>query len=145
MLARAGLLCLAVAAPAGHAAAPDPSLIGCWRAVRIVLYAPDGSKAEDTSARCTLQFKEDRLESTCGTTTGTATTTYEYRIARPNSYHATMTGSTFPTSLLGSTREYEYRVSGDRLVTVARSQSASSAAATVAPRVESESARTPCP
>lgn len=99
---------------------------------------------EDTSGRCTLKFSEDRFESTCGTSTGAATTTYQYRIARPNFYVATMTASTFRTSLVGSTREYEYHVDGDRLVTAATSQPTSPAAGTVAPRVESEAARTPC-
>jgi hypothetical protein len=92
--ARLCLLCLALAAPSGHASAADPSLAGCWRAVKIVLYAQDGSRTEDTSGRCTLQFKDDQFESTCGTTTGTMTTTYEYRIVRPNVFLATMAGST---------------------------------------------------
>jgi hypothetical protein len=142
--ARSSILCLAFLAPVAKAAAPDPALIGCWRAVKIVLHGQDGSKTEDTSGRCTLSFEEDRFESTCGTTAGTATTTYRYRIDRPNVYSATMTGSTFRTSLLGSTREYEYRVDGDRLVTTSAAQAASSAAQGAVPRVESEAARTPC-
>lgn len=142
--ARTCLLCLAVLAPAVNAAAPDPSLVGCWRAVRIVVDAPDGSKIEDTSGRCTLHFKEDGFESACGTAAGMATTTYQYRITRPNVYGATMTGSTFRTSLIGSTREYEYRIEGDRLFTVAASPSGSPAAAAAPPRVETEAARTQC-
>ena len=67
------LLSLLVAAPWAHAA--DPALLGCWRATKIVLYVQDGSTAEDTSGRCTLQFKQTQFESTCKTTTGTATTT----------------------------------------------------------------------
>ncbi|RYF17175.1 MAG: hypothetical protein EOO30_08415 [Comamonadaceae bacterium] len=143
--ARPCLLCLALAAPSGYAVAPDPSLVGCWRAVKIVLYAQDGSRTEDTSGRCTLQFKDDQFESTCGTTTGTMTTTYQYRVVRPNVYSATMAGSTYRTSLLGTTREYEYRVDGDRLVTVTSTQAGSPASPTVAPRVESEATRMPCP
>ena len=138
------LLWLAFAATGGHAAAPDQSLVGCWRTDKIVLYAQDGSKTEDTSGRCTLQFKEDQFESTCRTTAGTATSTYQYRIVRPSVYSATMTGSTFRTTLLGSAREYEYRVDGDRLVTVAKTQATSSASSTGAPRVEAEAMRTPC-
>jgi hypothetical protein len=143
--ARSFLLCLSLFARVGHAAAPDESLIGCWRVVKIVLHAQDGTKTEDTSGRCTLHFEEDGFQSTCGTTIGTATTTYRYRIERPNAYLATMTGSTFRTSLIGTTREYEYHVDGDRLVTVAASQATSPGASTMAPRVESEAARTPCP
>jgi hypothetical protein len=142
--ARSSIGCLALVASVSHASAPDQALLGCWRAAKIVLYAPDGSRAEDTSGRCILQFKENQFESACGTATGTATTTYHYRIVRPNAFLATMAGSTFRTSLVGSTREYEYRVDGDRLVTVAQTQAASPASPTVAPRVESEATRMPC-
>jgi hypothetical protein len=143
-LARSCLLCLVLSASCAQAAAPDPSLLGCWRAARIVLYAPDGSKTEDTSGRCILHFEEDRFESTCATTGGTATTSYRYRIERPNFYLATMTGSTFRTSLVGSTRAYEYHVDGDRLTTVAVPQATSPTASTAAPRVETQAARAPC-
>ena len=144
LLARSSFLFLVLVAPWGYAAALDPSLLGCWRAVEIVLYAPDGGKTEDTSGRCTLHFKEDGFESTCGTTAGVATTSYQYRIERPNFYLATMTGSTFRTSLVGSTREYEYHVDGDRLTTVAVPQATSPAASAAPPRVESEAVKTPC-
>jgi hypothetical protein len=139
------LLGLMLLASTVHASAPDPSLVGCWRAVKIVLYAQDGSKSEDTSGRCTLRFEADRFESTCATSTGTATTTYRYRIERPHVYLATMTGSTFRTSLLGSTRVYEYEVVGDRLVTAATTQPTTPGGPSGVPRVESEAARTPCP
>lgn len=142
--ARSCIAYLALVATAGHASASDPALVGCWRAVKIVLYAQDESKVEDTSGRCTLQFQESQFESTCETAAGIAKTTYQYRIIRPHVYLATMAGSTFRTSLVGSTREYEYRVDGDRLVTVTRTQAALPASPTVAPRVESEATRTPC-
>ena len=147
---RAGLIAalafLATAAPCSHADAPDPALVGCWRAAKIVLHAPDGSKTEDTSGRCTLQFRDDSYESACGTTGGRAvTTTYRYRIVRPGFYAATMGGSTFRTDLLGATREYEYRVEGDRLMTVAQPQANPAAASTGGGRVELEAARISCP
>jgi hypothetical protein len=135
---------LALLAPWVHAAAPDPSLAGCWRALKIVLHAPDGAKSEDTTGRCTLQFGDDRFVSACGTSAGRAvTTTYQYRIARPGYYLATMAGSSFGTDLVGSTREYQYRVDGERLFTVSNPQPGPRAAA--AGRVELEAARTPCP
>ena len=70
-----GLLCTASWA---QATAPDPALLGCWRATTIVLHTADGARLEDRSGRCTLRFKEDQLESTCRTTRGLATTTYQY-------------------------------------------------------------------
>ena len=139
------LLGLAFAAPWSHAAAPDPSLVGCWRAVRIVLQLQDGSKMEDTSGRCVLQFKEEQFESACGTASGTATTTYQYRIVRPGFYSATMTGSTFRTDLVGSAREYEYHVEGERLVTVNKPQVPVPAPATATTRVETEATKIACP
>ncbi|BEP94168.1 hypothetical protein GmRootA79_25520 [Acidovorax sp. A79] len=142
---RSSFLSLALAASWACAAAPDPSLLGCWRAARIVLTAPDGEKAEDTSGRCTLQFKADQFESTCKTTSGTATTTYRYQVVRPRVYAATMAGSTFRTEMVGSTREYEYRIEGDQLHTVTVPPAMAFAAAAAAQRVETDAARVPCP
>jgi hypothetical protein len=143
-LAHSCLLCLVLVTPWTHAAAPDPALVGCWRAVKIVLYAHDGSKLEDTSGRCTLQFRDDQLESTCVTSGGTATTTYRYAIVRPNVYAATMAGSTFATNLIGSTREYEYHVDGDRLATTTHPPVTLPAAPAATVRVASEAARVSC-
>lgn len=158
-IARFCLLTLTVATTSLQAA-PDPSLIGCWRAAKIVLVGPDGSKAEDTSGRCILQFKADQFESICRTQSGgKATTGYRYEIVRPHFYAATMTGSTFRTDMIGSKREYEYHVDGDRLITKTAPPSAPAvpptlsalsashtapAAPTASPRVETESTKTPC-
>jgi hypothetical protein len=139
------LPCLALLAPWSHAALPDASLAGCWRAVKIVRYAQGGPRMEDKSGRCTLQFKEDQLASTCETSAGTMTSTYRYRIVRPHVYAATMTGSTFKTDLIGSTREYEFHVDGDRLTTATSLKPASSAGSAAAVRVETEAAKMPCP
>lgn len=143
-LALSGFLCLASIAPCSHAAAPDPALLGCWRVVKIVLHAPDGTNMEDTTGRCILHFRDGELDSACGTSGGTATTTYGYRIVRPHVYAATMASSTFRTSLVGSTREYEYHVDGDRLVTVGIPQAASPGGPAGTPRVESEAERVAC-
>lgn len=139
-------LCLTLAAPWAHAAGADPSLLGCWRATKIVLYVQDGSTAEDTSGRCTLQFKQTQFESVCKTSTGTATTTYRYQVVRPQVYAATMASSSFKTEMLGSTREYEYRIDGDQLRTVSVPPAKPpEPPAVAAPRVETDAARTPCP
>ena len=145
-LLRSTLLTLTAVAGGAHATDPDPSLIGCWRAAKIVLHTPDGAKAEDTSRRCTLRFTADRLESTCKTSSGTATTTYRYEVVRPQVYAATMAGSTFRTEMVGSTREYAYTVQGDQLhTTTAPAAKGPVAAPAAAPRVETEAIRTPCP
>lgn len=143
-LAPSTLLSLALIAPSTQAAAPDPSLLGCWRAVRIVLHTADGKKAQDTSGRCSLHFTDNQFESSCMTSGGTSTTTYKYEIVRPGVYQSTLASSTLRTDLAGSKREYEYRVDGDTLVTVThpRVQQPASPMATVS--VELEAARTPC-
>lgn len=138
-------VCLAFIAPWAHAAGADPALLGCWRATKIVLYVQDGSKAEDTSGRCTLQFKQTQFESVCKTSTGTATTTYRYQVVRPQVYAATMATSTFKTDMIGSTREYDYRIEGDQLRTVSVPPAKPpEPPAVAAPRVETEAERTPC-
>lgn len=136
------------ATPASGAgpASVDASLLGCWRAAKITLYMQDGTEAQDISGRCTLQFKQTLFESTCKTTTGTATTAYRYQVVRPRVYAATMASSTFRTDMIGSTREYEYRVDGDTLRTVSVPPAKPpEPPAVAAPRVETEATRTPCP
>ena len=144
-LLRPALLLIACIAQSVHADSRDPSLVGCWRAAKIVLYAQNGSKIEDTSGRCALQFKEDQLESACLTARGMARVTYRYRVVRPNFYETTMVSSTFKTDLVGATREYEYHVDGDRLVTVTKPPATAQGSPLAAVRVTSESTRTACP
>lgn len=140
--ARSLLLALTFVLPWVHAASGDPSLTGCWRAVKIVRQAQGAPKMEDRTGRCTLRFQDDVLESTCRTSAGTMTSTYRYRVVRPGAYQTTMTGSTFKTDLIGSTREYEFRAEGDRLSTATTLPATPSAGAV---RVETEAARMPCP
>lgn len=143
---RFALLTCAAVACATHAAAPDAALLGCWRAAKIVLTTPKGETAEDTSGRCTLHFQEDQFDSICTThSKGVAKTTYRYKVVRPQVYAATMTGSTFKTEMVGTTREYEYHVQGDQLRTVTAPPAMAFAAAATAQRVETEAVRTPCP
>jgi len=136
---------LAWAALTGHAAAPDPALLGCWRATHIALYTQDGTKAEDRSGRCVLRFKETQFESTCQTSQGATTTTYHYHIPRPQVYAATMASSGVRTEMVGSLREYEYRIAGEQLRTVTAKPLGAPALPSNAPRVETEAERTPCP
>lgn len=144
-LAHSLVLSLAFVSPWSLAAAPDPALIGCWRAQKIVQYFKDGGSAADSSGRCSLHFTEDQLTSTCASASGTVTSTYHYRIERPNVYSATMAGSTFRTSLIGSTREFEYHVDGDRLATTTTMQTTDSAPATATIRVGTDAVKMPCP
>jgi hypothetical protein len=143
-LATPFILCVAVVSQWTHAETADASLTGCWRAAKIVQHFKDGSKGEDTSGRCTLQYRDDQLVSSCASAAGTVTSTYRYKVERPNFYLATMTGSTFRTTLMGVTREYEYGVEGDRLKTAINLKVAEPAPTSVV-RVETETARMTCP
>lgn len=145
-LAGLGLLALAFLPWRSHAAAPDPALTGCWRAVKIVLHTPDGGRSEDVSGRCTLQFKDDQYVSACGTTAGRAvTTTYQYRIVRPGFYLATRASSSLRTDTAAAAREYQYRVDAERLFTVSQPPPDAAGAPAGPGRVELEAERMPCP
>ena len=93
-----------------------------------------------------LLFQEMGLASGRMTATGAAaTTTYRYRVVRPQVYAATMAGSSFKTEMVGATREYEYRVDGDHLRTVTVPPPKVSVAAATASRVETQATRVECP
>lgn len=139
------LLCLLCTASWAQAAAPDPALLGCWRAATIVLHTADGQKLEDRSGRCTLQFKEEQFESTCRTTRGLATTTYQYQIVRPQVYATTLAGSTVRTEMASATREYTYRIEGERLHTETVPPAAVAGASATPPRTETDATKVPCP
>jgi hypothetical protein len=143
-LALPSVLVLALAPSWSHSESSNSSLLGCWRAVNIVQHYQNGTKAEDASGRCTFHFKLGQLESSCASATGTVTSTYRYRVERPGFYLATMTGSTFRTSLIGSTREYRYSIDGDRLKTAIDFQHPEPVAPTMTVRVETEAARMAC-
>lgn len=144
ILAPLGLASAAL--PSAPATAPDAALQGCWRATRIVLHTPDGARAEDTSGRCTLRFAGSQLESVCLTSRGLAATTYRHAVVRPGVYAATMEGSSFRTDLVGSTREYAYRIEGDRLHTASVPPAPEAALVqAMPPRVETQAVRSPCP
>ena len=144
-LASSAVLSLALVVPLSQAAAPDPSLLGCWRAARIVLHTADGKKAQDTSGRCSLHFTDNQFESSCMTAGGTSTTTYRYEIVRPGVYQSTLASSTLRTDLAGAKREYEYHVDGNTLVTVTHPPVTQPASPTAPVSVELEAAKTPCP
>ena len=139
------LLSLLCTASWAQAPAPDPALLGCWRATTIVLHTADGQKLEDRSGRCTLQFKEEQFESTCRTTQGLATTTYQYQIVRPQVYATTLAGSTVRTEMARTTREYAYRIEGERLHTASVPSTTVPHASATGPRTETDATQVPCP
>jgi hypothetical protein len=139
------LISLLCTASWAQATAPDPALLGCWRAHTIVLHTADGAKLEDRSGRCTLQFKEEQLESTCRTTQGLATTTYRYQVVRPQVYATTLAASTVRTEMASATREYAYRIEGEQLHTETAPPAVAPAASAATARTETDATKVPCP
>ena len=123
----------------------DDSLIGCWRSTRIAQFVDGQPALEDRSGRCTLQFKATEFESRCQGASGLLVVTYSYHVERPNAYAAKMVSSTASSSLIGTTRDYEYRVQADHLQLVTYPQGTKPQPAAKVTRVVSESTRVPCP
>lgn len=71
-------------------------------------------------------------------------TEYTYRIVRPGTYEATIVANARRPDTVGGTREYDYRIAGDRLFITTYPQTTVPAPASRAVRVESESARVGC-
>lgn len=134
---------LACLAPAGCLAGDD-GLVGCWRSISITQHLADGRSKTDASGACTLEVLRERIVSSClrdGERTGTE---YTYRIVRPGTYEATIVANARRPDTVGGTREYDYRIAGDRLFITTYPQTTVPAPASRAVRVESESARVGC-
>lgn len=140
---RALALFLAVLVQQAQASVQD-DLLGCWKTGKIVQIFGDGSRASSQPGRCTLQYKRDDFVSTCTYSQTPVTSTYRYNVVRPGVYEATMTSSSLRTELLGTTREYEFKVKGPTLSLTARPKVTGAQVSATIVRVESESEKTLC-
>jgi hypothetical protein len=131
------LLALNLALPTIVLSKPlDDALKGCWEGKNVRQYISDGrfrdqstvGRVEYQSTKIVTESKEVRIE-------------YRYEIVRPSVYSATMSAHTHRPDLIGSTREYEYRIEKDRLFITTYPQTTKPAPPTVAVKVESESVR----
>ncbi|MRD49310.1 hypothetical protein GHT07_18705 [Caenimonas koreensis DSM 17982] len=125
-------------------AEPQDELLGCWRATRITQVFADGSKSVSAGSQCTLQFKRDEFVSTCAFSQRPTVTTYRYNITRDGVYSATMLTSTASTQLIGTTRDYEFKISGDTLAITSRPKVTTPAPANATVHVDSESSKVAC-
>ncbi|WP_395685634.1 hypothetical protein [Caenimonas koreensis] len=132
--------CLALSAIAG----PQDELLGCWRAGKITQVFADGSKSVSVGSQCTMQFRQEEFVSTCAFSQKPTVTTYRYRVTRPGVYSATMLTSTASTQLIGTTRDYEFRVDGNTLAITTRPQVTTPAPATATVQVDSQSSKVAC-
>lgn len=114
----------------------DPSLLGCWRGVNIRQHASDGS-FRDQAGYGRLEYGS----STIVTGYDSQPTRYRYEIQRKGVYLATIIEHPARPDLIGSTREYEYRVEGDELFITTYPQTSKPTPPTAAVKVESISKR----
>jgi hypothetical protein len=119
-------------------------LLGCWKAEKIVLFNEDGtSKTQPARALCTMSVTKDRISTICTGVQNPAETGYTYRIVRTGVYSAAIVSHPRPY-MVGSEREYEYKIQNDRLFITTYPQTTKPAPTSPAVRTESENSRIPC-
>ena len=119
-------------------------LLGCWKAEKIVLFSEDGtSRTQPASISCTMSVAKALMSTACTSQQNTTRIGYTYRIVRPGVYHATIVSHIRP-NMIGSEREYEYKIENDRLFITTYPQTTKPAPTSPASRTESENSRMPC-
>lgn len=138
------LLSLLCIAPCAQAAAPDPALARLLARRQRRAAHRRRPKARTRSRRCTLQFKEEQLESTCRTSRGLATTTYPIPDRAPPGVCHHLGGQHGEDKMASATREYAYRI--ERAATHRdRARSATTRVLAATPRTETDTTRWPAP
>ncbi|MBC7601322.1 MAG: hypothetical protein H7255_01500 [Ramlibacter sp.] len=143
-------LCVGLLIQQSHAASTD-DLIGCWKATQIAQVFDDGSRSLSQGGQCTLEFKRDEFVSSCAYSKVPVTSTYRYSATSAGKFAATMTTSSVGTQLIGTSRDYDYKVDGQTLLLITQPKTPTPAAGTAAAaagaaiRIESESVKAPCP
>ena len=107
-------VCLTLPLALAAAEPTDAALLGCWRAERVQQTYSDGRVWKDIGG-CTLEFAADRIVSACALRPGNRPVIYTYTISGPGRYIARIVEHPQLPSAVGSKREYEYRIDGDRL------------------------------
>ena len=119
-------------------------LLGCWKSEKIVLFNADGtSRTQPTSTLCTISFTKELISTACTSQQNTPRVGYSYRIVQPGVYHTTMVSHMRP-ELVGSERDYEYKIENDRLFITTYPQTTKPAPISPAARTESENSRISC-
>ena len=123
--------------------AAEPDILGCWDGESVVQYLKDGTSKTQTR-NCSFQVVPDRILMRCPTSGRDALVDYSYRITKPGTYVATMVSHSSRPDLVGATREYQYRLEGERLFISTNPQTTIPAPPTAAVKVESVSLRVAC-
>ena len=107
-------LCLVLPLELVAAELTDENLLGCWRAERVQQTYADGRVWNDIGG-CTLEFALHRIDSACALRPGNRPVIYSYTISGPGRYTARIVEHPQSPAAVGSERDYEYRIDGDRL------------------------------
>ena len=119
-------------------------LLGCWKAEKIVLFNEDGtSRTQPVSTLCTMSVTKERMSTVCTSQQSSNSVGYTYRIARPGVYHAKIVSHIYP-HMIGSEREYEYKIENNNLFITTYPQTTKPAPTSTAIRTESENSRMSC-
>lgn len=140
-LALCSMVLALLASPSVSAAGPD--LQGCWQGESVVQYLKDGSSRTQT-ANCSFQVVSDHILMRCPVSGSEAQIDYSYRVTKPGTYTATMVSHSSRPDLVGATRDYQYRLEGERLFITTNPQTTVPAPPTAAVRVDSVSVRVAC-
>jgi hypothetical protein len=100
---------------ATHSQAQDQKLLGCWVTELVTNFYVDSLPSQGKS-NCILYYEDDLVTSACDSPQGVALISYIYKTVRPGVYEAKMVTNDRLPDLIGSVREYEYRVVDDKLL-----------------------------
>lgn len=140
-LALFGMMLGLLAASSVSAAVPD--LQGCWQGESVVIYLKDGSSRTQAGG-CSFKVTSDRISMRCPLPAGDSLIDYTYRVTKPGTYTATMVSHSSRPDLVGGSRDYEYRLEGERLLISTYPQSTIPALSTPAVKIDSVSVRMAC-
>lgn len=140
-LALCGMTLALLAVPSASAAGPD--LQGCWQGESVVVHLKDG-RSRPQASDCSFKITSDRISMRCTASDGDALIDYTYRITKPGRYTATMVSNNSRPEFVGGTRDYQYRIEGERLFISTNPQTTTPSPPTAAVKVESVSVRAAC-
>ena len=126
------------------AASRDPRLAGCWRSVRMALVRIDGRQAAMDDDRCVLRIDDRTIVSTCDWPSVHWVVEYAWQPLAGGRYRATATRYPGNESQVGTSKEYDYRIEGDRLTQVTFPEEAKPKPTGDVRRFESVLQREPC-
>lgn len=139
------VLAAAAALHSSDAVSADAALLGCWKSESITQTLANGTTGTSPPSACVIRFYEDRIQFGCPGASNVVNIEYTYRVVKPGVYWAKMTAHNRLPDLVGSEREYDYKVDKSFLFITTYPQTTKPAPPTAAVRVESKSVKVPCP